>query len=98
MQERVNALNTEREAINASIAKFDKRKASYDTKCQGKSFDLDNKDQERIANECEKESEWLISNQKSLKERQKKYKENFTKLKLDMEALKKAPVKTQGKK
>jgi len=90
LQERTNALNTEKEAISALKVEYAKRNADYDTKCKGKTFDLNKKDEKQIANECKEESEWLISSQKSLKERQQKFNENFAQLKLDIDALQKA--------
>jgi hypothetical protein len=89
-QERGDALNAEKEAISALKNEFTKRIADYDTKCKGKSFDLNKENEKQIANECQKESEWLISSQKSLKERQQKYKENLAQLKLYIYALQKA--------
>jgi hypothetical protein len=97
LQERINAINAERDAINALKDKYMKRKARYDTKCEDKTFDLDDKNQEKIANECKEESEWLISNSKILKERQKKYKEDFDQVKSEIDALKKARGTTKGK-
>jgi hypothetical protein len=97
LQERINAINAERDAINALKDKYMKRKARYDTKCEDKTFDLDDKNQEKIANECKEESEWLISNSKILKERQKKYKEDFDQIKSEIDALKKARGTTKGK-
>jgi len=90
LQERVNALNTEKEAINALKDEFAKRKADYDTKCKGKTFNLAAEDQKQIAKECQEENAWLISSQKSLKEKQQKYNENFAQYKLDIEAFQKA--------
>ena len=94
LQERVNAINAERDAINALKDKYMKRKARYDTKCEDKTFDLDDKNQEKIANECKEESEWLISSQKSIKERQKSYNEDFARYKLDMNAFQKDTAAT----
>jgi hypothetical protein len=97
LQERINANNKEREAINALKDKFSKRKDRYDTKCQDKTFDLNDKNQEKIANECQEESEWLINNSKIIKERQKKHKEDYDQIKSEIDALKKARGKTKGK-
>ena len=97
MQERVNALYAEKKAINDLKDEIAKRKAKYDTKCQGKTFFLDDKDQEKIANECKEEFEWLISSSKSLTEKQQKYNEHLAQYKSDMNTSKKAPDTTQGK-
>ncbi len=94
LQERLNTLNIENEAISAIKDEYSKRKPQYDTKCKGKSFDLADKGQEQIAKECKKESEWLISSQKSIKERQKSYNEDFARYKLDMNAFQKDTAAT----
>jgi hypothetical protein len=85
-QERANALDTEKEAISALRDEFSKRKADYETKCKGKTFDLNKGDEKQTANECQEESEWLISSQESLKERQQKYNTAFIQLQLDTDA------------
>jgi hypothetical protein len=90
LQERVNALSTEEKAINALKDKITKRKAAYDNKCTGKTFNPDAEQDKQIIKECQEESEWLISSQKSLKERQQKYDKNFAQLKLDVDAFQKA--------
>jgi len=99
VQERTNALTTERDAINAFKNEYVKRMADYKTKCQGQSFDLDDKEQEQIANKCQEESDWLINNSKSLKERQQKYKDDYAQLKSDITAYQqqKVDAEAQGK-
>jgi hypothetical protein len=95
LQERMKALDAEKKAIIALKDEYAKRSAGYDTKCKGKSFDLNKKDEKQIANECKEESEWLISSPKSLKERQQKYNEDLAQYKLDMNALQKATDEQQ---
>ena len=90
LQERVNALSAEEKAIDALKDKITKRKAAYDNKCTGKTFNPDAEQDKKIIKECQEESEWLVSSQKSLKERQQKYDKNFAQLKLDIEAFQKA--------
>jgi hypothetical protein len=97
MQERVTALYAEKKAINDLKDEIEKRKTRYDTKCKGKTFFLDVKDQEKIANECKEEFEWLISSSKNLTEKQLKYNKNLVQFKSDMDTPKKAPDTTQGK-
>jgi hypothetical protein len=97
MQERVTALYAEKKAINDLKDEIEKRKTRYDTKCKGKTFFLDDKDQEKIANECKEEFEWLISSSKNLTEKQLKYNKNLAQFKSDMDTPKKAPDTTQGK-
>jgi len=94
-QEREDALNAEKEAIIALKNEFKKRNADYDTKCMGKSFDLNKKNEKQIANECQEESVWLINSQKSLKERQQNYNKDLVQLKLDIDALQKATAKAE---
>jgi hypothetical protein len=97
MQERVTALYAEKKAINDLKDEIGKRKTSYDTKCKGKTFFLDDKDQEKIANECKEEFEWLISSSQNLTEKQLKYNKNLAQFKSDMDTPKKAPDTTQDK-
>jgi len=97
MQERVTALYAEKKAINDLKDEIGKRKTRYDTKCKGKTFFIDDKDQEKIANECKEDFEWLISSSESLTEKQLKYNKNLVQFKSDMNASKKAPDTTQGK-
>lgn len=90
LQKRINALSAEKEAMDALKDKITKRKAAYDNKCTGKTFNPDAKEDKQIIKECQEESEWLTSSPKSLKERQQKYDKNFAQLKLDIEAFQKA--------
>ncbi len=88
LQERVNKLSAEKEAIDALKRQLTKRKAAYDNKCMGKNFNPYSEKDKQIAKECQEESEALVSSQKSLKERQQKYDKNFALLKSNIEAFK----------
>jgi hypothetical protein len=99
VHERENALTTERDAINAFKAEYAKKMADYKTRCQGQTFNLDDKDQEQTANECKEEGDWLINNQKIIKERQQKFKDDYARLKSDITAYQqqKVTAEAQGK-
>jgi hypothetical protein len=90
LQERVNVLNAEKEAMDALKDKITKRIADYDNICTGKTFNPDAEEDKQIIKECQEKSEWLISSQKSLKERQQKYDKNISQLKLNIDAFQKA--------
>ena len=87
---RTAALSAEKKGMDALNDKITQRKAAYDNKCSGKTFYPDAEEDKQVIKECQEESEWLISSQKSLKEKQQKYKEHSAQLKLDIEAFQKA--------
>jgi hypothetical protein len=90
LEKRLNTLTAEKKAIDGLQDKLTKRKAAYDNKCTGKTFNPDAEKDKQIIKECQEESEGLISSQKSLQERQQKYEKNYAQLISDIEAFQKA--------